>query len=139
MRDVNVITIVGRLSRNAESKKTEGGTTIVRFPIANNYSKKVGENWQEETNFFECVYIGSRAQGVFQYLTKGRQVLVSGELRQQRWEQDGQARSKIEIVVNELQLLAAPQNQQSSQTTPTAPVQKGPETFSDDDDEVIPF
>jgi single-strand DNA-binding protein len=40
-----------------------------------------------------------------QYLTKGKQVAVDGELRQNRWEQDGQSRSKVEISANNIQLL----------------------------------
>ena len=56
-------------------------------------------------HFFDITLFGKQGEGVSQYLTKGTQVAVEGELRQDRWEQDGQKRSKIVIVANNLQLL----------------------------------
>lgn len=139
MTDINKVTIVGRLCKDAEYKSTTTGLSVVRFSIANTFGRKVGDKWQEEANYFDCVFLGTRAEGIHRYLTKGRQIAISGELRQQRWEQDGQTRTKVEIIVNELQLFAAPQNQNSSPAPKSAPAQPGPETFTDDDDDVIPF
>lgn len=141
--DINVCVIVGRLTKDAEKKVMQSGTAIVGFSIANGYRKKSGEEWKDETNFFEVVYLGRGAESVFQYLTKGRQVSIEGELRQNRWEQDGQSRSKVVILAKTVQLLSDPNK--DKQQAPAAPKQqevknygKGPEGFVDDEED-IPF
>lgn len=117
MADVNHVILIGRLTRDAELKYTTGGTAVCKFAMAVNKRRKQGEQWVEEANFFDIVLWGSSGESINQYLVKGKQVAVDGELRQNRWEQDGQSRSKVEIVANNVQLLgggnqqAAPANQ----------------------------
>ena len=103
--DINHVVIVGRLTRDAELRYANSGTAICRFSVANNYSRKQGDQWTEETNFFDCTMFGRRAEAVHKYLTKGTQVAVDGALRFSKWEQDGQTRSKVEIHVNEFQFV----------------------------------
>jgi single-strand DNA-binding protein len=105
MADINHVVLVGRLTRDAELKYTAGGQAVCKFSIAVNRRKKSGEQWVDEANFFDVVLWGRQGESVNQYLLKGKQVGVEGELRQDRWEQDGQNRSKVEIVANNLQLL----------------------------------
>ncbi len=103
--DINSVTLVGRLTREAELKYTNTGTPICKFSIAVNRRKKQGEQWVDEVSYFDIVLWGKQGEAIQQYLTKGKQVAVSGELRQNRWEQDGQNRSKVEIVASDVQLL----------------------------------
>ena len=103
--DINKVFLVGRLTRDAELKYTNTGTAVSKFSLAVNRSKRSGDQWSEEANFFDLTLWGKQAEAVNQYLTKGKQVAIEGELRQNRWEQDGQKRSKVEIHVNHLQLL----------------------------------
>ena len=105
MSDINTTTQVGRLTRDAETKYTGGGMCIAEFSLANNYRKKSGDEWIDEVNYFDVVLFGKRAEALAQYLTKGTQLAVSGSLRQDRWEKDGQKRSKVVIVANDIQLL----------------------------------
>jgi single-strand DNA-binding protein len=106
--DLNVVALVGRLTKDAELRYTQGGMGILRFSIAVNRRKRSGDNnWEDEANFFDCSMFGKSAENMSQYLTKGKQVSVLGELRQSRWETDGQNRSKVEIAVNSLQLLGS--------------------------------
>jgi single-strand DNA-binding protein len=105
MADVNLVVLVGRLTRDAEIKYTPGGMPICRFSLAINRRKKEGEEWKDEANFFDIVLFGRQGESINQYLTKGKQVAIQGELRQDRWEQDGQSRSKVEIVATNVQLL----------------------------------
>ncbi len=110
MADLNNVCLIGRLTRQAEIRYSQGGGgAVVRFSIAVNRRKRSadGNSWEEEANFFDCVYFGRAAESVNQYLEKGRQVSISGELRQNRWEQDGQSRSKVEIVVGQLNFLGS--------------------------------
>lgn len=119
MTDINVIVLVGRLTKDCESRTTQSGMAVTRFSIANNYRRKVGEEWKEEANFFDIVLIGKSAESLKQYLTKGRQVSVKGELRQSRWtNQDGQNQSRIEVIAEDVQLMASSQNQQTQQAQP---------------------
>jgi single-strand DNA-binding protein len=105
MTDLNRVVLVGRLTRDAEMKFTPSGLAVSKFSIAVNRSRKVGDQWEEEASFFDATLWGRSAESLSQYLVKGKQIALDGELRQDRWEQDGQKRSKVEIVVNNLQLL----------------------------------
>jgi single-strand DNA-binding protein len=105
MADVNHVILIGRLTRDAELKYTSGGMAVCKFAIAVNKRRKQGEQWVDEANFFDIVLWGRSGETINQYLVKGKQVAVEGELHQNRWEQDGQSRSKIEINANNVQLL----------------------------------
>ncbi|WP_439647454.1 single-stranded DNA-binding protein [Brucepastera parasyntrophica] len=105
MAEVNHVILIGRLTRDSELKYTSGGMAVCKFSIAVNKRRKNGDQWVEEANFFDIVLWGRAGESLNQYLVKGKQVAVEGELRQNRWEQDGQARSKIEIIANNVQLL----------------------------------
>lgn len=105
MADINVVMLVGRLTRDAELKYTQTGFAISKFSLAVNRRRKQGDQWVDEAHFFDLSLLGKRAEALNQYLTKGTQVAIQGELRQNRWEQDGQARSKVEITVNDIELL----------------------------------
>ena len=103
--DINNTIVVGRLTRDSELKYTNSGQPVTKFSIANNYSKKNGDQWEELTNFFDVTLWGKRGESLNQYLLKGTQIAVTGELRQDRWEQDGQQRSRVLINANNIQLL----------------------------------
>jgi len=105
VNDTNNVTLVGRLTRDAELKYTNSGAAVTKFSIAVNERRKKGEQWEDEANFFDVTLWGKSAEAVTQYLTKGKQIAVTGKLKQNRWEQDGQARSKVEIVAFSVQLL----------------------------------
>src|SRR5574343_1004285 len=106
MGDVNHVILIGRLTRDAELKYTSGGMAVCKFAIAVNKRRKQGEQWVDEANFFDIVLWGRSGENLNQYLVKGKQVAVEGELHQNRWEQDGQARSKIEIMANNVEHLS---------------------------------
>jgi single-strand DNA-binding protein len=105
MADLNQVVLIGRLTRDAELKYTSGGQAVCKFSIAVNRRKKIGDQWEDEANFFDIVVWGRQGESLHPYLVKGKMVGVNGELRQDRWQQDGQNRSKVEIVANNLQLL----------------------------------
>lgn len=147
--DINVVVLVGRLTRDCELKATTGGTSVCRFSVAVNRRKKTGENWVDEVNYFDVVLWGKSAESLRSYLTKGRQVSIEGELRQNRWEQDGQARSKVEVYANNVQLLSNPgapgegapkdfQNSLSDSRNAAPEPDFGPEAFEEHDSD-IPF
>ena len=143
--DINVVVLVGRLTRDCELKSTPQGTSVCRFSIAVNRRKRTGDRWEDEVSYFDVVLWGRSAETLTPYLQKGRQVSVEGELRQNRWEQDGKTNSKVEVVANNVQLLGGG-NQGGTTPMPTRSETRGgqpgadlsgPEAFDDGDD--IPF
>lgn len=108
MSDINVAVLVGRLTRDSELKYTPSGLPICRFSIAVNRSKKQDDQWVDEPHYFDIEFYGKSAEGLSKYLLKGRQVAVQGELRQDRWEKDGQQRSKVVIVASTIRPLGSP-------------------------------
>ncbi|MDC7126096.1 MAG: single-stranded DNA-binding protein [Spirochaetales bacterium] len=105
MEDINYVIIIGRLTRDAELKYTNSGLAVSSFSLAVNRRKRSGDSWEEEVSFFDLALFGKRAESLNQYLTKGQQVAVEGSLTQDRWEQDGNKRSKVKIIANNIQLL----------------------------------
>jgi single-strand DNA-binding protein len=113
--DINHVILLGRLTRDSELKTLASGQAVCKFSIAVNRRKKQAEGqWIDEANFFDIVLWGRQGEILSQYLVKGKQVAIDGELRQDRWEQDGQNRSKIEIIANNVQLLGGGQGNGSS-------------------------
>jgi single-strand DNA-binding protein len=140
--DINSIVLVGRLTRDAELKYTNAGIPVSRLGLAVNRKKKVNNQWIEEANFFDIIVWGKLAEVLQQYLLKGKQISVQGELRQNRWEKDGKPQSRVEVVATNIQLLGTgtgqvqntpppPQSPPSRPVTPSIPV----DNFEDD----IPF
>jgi single-strand DNA-binding protein len=105
MADLNRVVLVGRLTRDAELKSLSSGQAVCKFSIAVNRSIKSGDEWKDEPSFFDIVLWGKRGEALHRYLVKGKTIGVDGELRQDRWQQDGQNRSKVEIVATNIQLL----------------------------------
>jgi len=110
--DINKLVIIGRLTRDAELKSLASGQAVCKFSIAVNHSRRNGEQFENVVNFFDVVVWGKQAETLHQYPIKGKAVAVDGELRQDRWQQDGQNRSKVEIVASHIQLLSGGQQQQ---------------------------
>lgn len=131
MADINSVVLVGRLTRDAELRYTQSGTAAVTFSLAQTHRKKSGDTWGDEAHFFDVAMMGKGAEAVHKFLVKGKQVCVQGELRQRRWEKDGQQRAKVEVFAFSLQLLGGgDQKPQNSQ-----PNQYAREPFDDD----VPF
>ena len=120
--DTNTVTVIGRLTRGIELNYTSGGMAIGKMSIANNYSKKQGDAWQDEVNYFDITLFGRRAEALSQYLTKGTQISVTGSLRQDRWEQDGQKRSRVGIMANDIQLLSRAEHTAQASPAPAGDV-----------------
>jgi single-strand DNA-binding protein len=124
MADINHVTLVGRLTRDAELKYTNSGQAVSGISLAVNQRRKRDDQWVEEAHFFDCVVWGRTAEALNPYLVKGKQVGVEGQLRQNRWEQEGRTRSKVEISVNNIQLLGGRNDQPPREEPGDAPVSR---------------
>jgi single-strand DNA-binding protein len=138
---INHVVLIGNLTRNAELKYTNSGMAISTFAIAVNQRRKKDDQWVDEAHFFDIEYFGKAAEAVNQYLVKGKQVGIEGSLRQDRWEKDGQPRSKVKITAFNVMLLGGrPQGQGSAAAGPSGvpeSAEGGPPTDTFEDD--IPF
>lgn len=106
MNGTNVAAVVGRLTRDAEMKYTSAGMAIASCAVAVNTSRKDAQgNWTDEANFFDVTIFGKTAETLKPYLIKGKQIAVTGHLKQDRWEKDGQKYSKVSIVADAVELL----------------------------------
>lgn len=103
MRNINQVVVEGRLTRDAELRYSNSGLPILKFSVACNDRKKVGDSWQDEANFFDCVILGKLAEAISPRMTKGAAALCSGKMKQDRWQDDsGKNKSRVEILVEEI-------------------------------------
>lgn len=110
MTDLNHVVLIGRLTQDLGTDERSfgyvgNGQARANVSIAVNRSKKNGDQWVEEVNFFNVTIWGKTAENLKPYLTKGKQICVEGHLKQDRWEKDGQKQSRISIVADSVQLL----------------------------------
>jgi single-strand DNA-binding protein len=99
----NDVTIIGNITRDPELRFLTSGTALTNLGVACNRRYQKNNEWVEETSFFDCVVWRDQAENVAESLTKGDRVIISGRLEQRTWEtDDGQKRSKVEIVVDEI-------------------------------------
>lgn len=124
---INRVTLTGNLTRQVELLSTGGGTQVARFGIAVNDRRKNNQTgeWEDYPNYIECVMFGARAENVSKYISKGSRVAIEGKLHFSQWEKDGQKRSKIEVIVDEIVFMSQQNSPQPVQPMPQAkPIQQ---------------
>jgi single-strand DNA-binding protein len=102
------VNISGNLTRDPELRATSTGTQVLTFGVAVNDRRRnpqTGE-WEDVPNFVDCVVFGNRADPLSRFLSKGSKVAIEGKLRWRQWEKDGQKRSKLEVIVDEVEFLS---------------------------------
>ena len=143
---INKVILTGNLTKDPELRATPSGTSVLSFRIAFNDRRKnpsSGE-WEDVPNYIDCSVFGTRADSLAKYLSKGSKVGIDGKLRWSQWESEGQKRSKIDVIIDNLEFLS-PRNSsgpyQDSAAVTTAPsadkIPAAPEITVYDDD--IPF
>ena len=98
-------TITGNLTREPEIRYTKEGQATAQLGVAvtRRWQDRTTAEWQEATSFFDGVCWRDLAENVALSLTKGMRVVVSGRIEQRSWEtEDGEHRSKVEIVADEI-------------------------------------
>jgi len=96
----NTVTVVGNVTRDPELRFTPGGAPVANFGLAWN---RKDQNGEEVVSFFDITCWRSLAENVAESITKGQRVIVYGRLDQRSWEnQEGERRSKVEIVADEV-------------------------------------
>jgi len=137
---INRVIISGNLTRDPELRSTATGMPVLSFGVAVNDRRKNNQTgeWEDYPNFLDCTMFGTRAESLSRYLTKGTKVSIEGKLRWSQWERDGQKRSKVEIIVDELEFMSSRNNAEGSFNAPAsaAPMIDASSPIYDED---IPF
>lgn len=111
--DLNRVILVGRLTRDPELRYTPSGMAVASFSLANNRSYSTGGEKKDQVSYFDCVAWSKMGEIITEYCKKGKQIAVEGRLQQRRWDdQDGNKKSKIEIVVENFQFLSGGKGQE---------------------------
>lgn len=134
---INRVCLTGNLTRDPERRETQGGTCVLSMGVAVNERRKnprTGQ-WEDVPNFVDLVMFGARADAVSRYLSKGSKVAVEGRLRYSSWEMDGQKRSKLEVVVDEIEFMSRGERRREPQAPGAVGTLPGDEVYDDD----IPF
>lgn len=106
MNDLNQVCLIGNLPRDCEAKYFQDGSCVIRFSIANNGTKKEGNEWVDDVSYFDIKMYGKQAESLIQFLTKGKKVGICGKLKQDRWtDGNGSYRSAVCVVANSVNLL----------------------------------
>lgn len=104
---INKVMISGNLTRDPELRETSSGMAVLKFGVAVNdrrRNQQTGE-WEDYPNFVDCTMFGNRATSVNRFISKGSKVAIEGKLRFSSWEKDGQRRSKLEVIVDEIEFM----------------------------------
>lgn len=104
--DINVVVISGNLTRDAEMRRTASGMCIASFGMAvNDRRKNQSGEWENYPNYVDVTWFGTGAEKCASSLVKGARVTVKGKLRYSSWEsKDGQKRSKLEVITEDIVL-----------------------------------
>lgn len=112
---MNSVCLSGNIGRDPELRSTQAGTSILSFSLAVNERVKKGDNWEDYTNWIDVVVFGRRADSLSKILSKGTKIAVSGHLRYSTWDKDGQRRSKLEVIADDVDIMQRRDNSQSQQ------------------------
>lgn len=120
--NLNSVILAGNLTKDPELRNTQSGHAVVSFSIASNrqWFDKGSNQKKEEVSYVDCEAWGKTAELVAQFLKKGRGCIVQGRLKQDRWQtNDGQPRSRLKVVADNVQFLGKGPGGQEEQAPAT--------------------
>jgi len=104
---LNKVMLIGNVGQDPELRYTPDGNPVANFSIAVNRRRRVGEEYKDETEWFNIVCFSRTAENVNQYLTKGQKVYVEGRFQSSEYVgQDGNQRKSFEVIANEVTFLS---------------------------------
>ncbi len=136
---LNKVFLIGRLTQDPTIRYLpNSGNAVTEFTVAYNRRYRSGDEWKEESHFFEVKAFGKLAEDLSTRLSKGYMVLIEGRLSQDKWtNQEGKPVSRVRIVAESVKLISKPKTAEE-ETEETAPQTEDlSETFSEEDE--IPF
>lgn len=132
---LNTCTISGNLGKAAELRYTNSQLAVVSFSVAVNERRKQADgSYQDEVNWLDCTMFGKRAEALQPYLAKGTKLSLTGHLHKSTYERDGKQYSRVEIIVDEVEVMNARREAQAPEAMPPQAVEAASVYDSD-----IPF
>ena len=110
---INRVLLSGNLTRDPELRATAGGTSVLSIGLAVNDRRRNAQTgeWEDCPNFVDCSMFGTRAEAVSKHMQKGDKIAIEGKLRFTQWEKEGQHRTKLEVVVEDIEFMALRRDQ----------------------------
>jgi single-strand DNA-binding protein len=129
-KSINQVILMGRLTRDPETRTTPSGKTIASFSLA---VDRAGQD--DQADFFDVTAWEKLGELVAQYLSKGRRCLVQGRLRQDSWDdkETGKKRTKVEIVATDVTFLDGPSGDREGGSSPSNSSSNSSDTKKDKD------
>ena len=128
---LNHITIMGRLTRDPELRRTGSGVAVASFSLAVDRDFGKNENGERETDFIDCVAWRQTGEFVSKYFTKGRMAVVSGRLQIRSWtDKDGNKHRTAEVVADSVYFADSKSENASAGTQQAAPASYGTPAYS---------
>ena len=120
-KGLNRVSLIGNLGKDPEVRYTQGGDAVCNFSLAVNGSKKVGDQWEDHTEWVNVVVFGKTAENAGQYLSKGRQVYVEGAMQTRKWkDKEGNERWSTEVKAFEVMFLGSKPDGDGERAAPAA-------------------
>ena len=142
MASLNKVMLIGNVGQDPELRYTPDGNPVANFSIAVNRRRRVGEEYKDETEWFNIVCFSRTAENVNQYLSKGQKVYVEGRFQSSEYVgQDGNQRKSFEVIANEVTFLST-KNEADSINQNAAQSTEKPEasaTDNEDEDKDLPW
>ena len=143
---LNKVLLIGRLTGDPVIRYLPSGSPVAEFNVAWNRRYRVGEEWKEESHFFDVKAYGKLAEDLSTRLSKGYQVVIEGRLTQDRWTgQDGKSYSKVRIVAEAVRIIRKPRIEEVEEEEIPTPekIEEELKALEDkepfDEDDEIPF
>lgn len=138
--DFNVVVISGRLARDVEVKNTPSGMVVANVSVAvgSQWFDKATQQKKEDVAFIDVTLFGKSAEFAGQYVSKGREVIVRGRLKQESWNDKttGQKRSKLVVIADEFKPVGG---KREAGTEPAAQSDSSGGDAGGGDDQDVPF
>ncbi len=136
MASLNKVMLIGNVGQDPELRYTPDGNPVANFSIAVNRRRRVGEEYKDETEWFNIVCFSRTAENVNQYLTKGQKVYVEGRFQSNEYVgQDGNQRKSYEVIANEVTFLSSRSESDTANSNTSQSNEKKEPTSTDSEDE----
>ncbi len=142
MASLNKVMLIGNVGQDPELRYTPDGNPVANFSIAVNRRRKIGDEYKDETEWFNIVCFSRTAENVNQYLTKGQKVYVEGRFQSSEYVgQDGNQRKSFEVIANDVTFLSTKSEAESinQNTTQNQENAESKSVDSDDEDKDLPW
>jgi single-strand DNA-binding protein len=108
---MNHVTLIGNLGKDPELRETKGGTAVCTFSVATIDKVKKGDDWEKVTDWHNCVAFGRTADAINSYMTKGSKIALTGKIKTDTYEKNGEKRYATKIIVDNFEFVDSKKTQ----------------------------